>query len=155
MSESDGSTSRAIRWQELPGALALLAIAAFFFIGALDLPFGSLRRLGPGYVPLILSIVLAGMAVMLILGEPERLSGERFQLRPVLAVFSAIVVFALTVTELGLLPSVFLATVISATADRQTKPLAILILGIVCTALIWLIFAYALGLPIPAVRFGS
>lgn len=154
MTESEGDARRASRLRELPGALALLAIACFFFLGSLDLPFGSLRRLGPGYVPLILSIVLAGMAVMIMLGDPERPSGDRFQLRPVLAVFSAVVVFALTVTEFGLLPSVFLATVISATGDRQTRPLAILALGIVCTALIWLIFAYALGLPIPAIRFG-
>ena len=48
------------------GAL-FLAFAVFFFVTALNYPAGTAARMGPGYFPRLLAIVLAaiGLAVML------------------------------------------------------------------------------------------
>ncbi|HEX5777462.1 MAG TPA: tripartite tricarboxylate transporter TctB family protein, partial [Xanthobacteraceae bacterium] len=46
--------------------LLLIAIAAIFVLGLIDLPIGSAFRMGPGYFPLLLTILLAllGLAIL-------------------------------------------------------------------------------------------
>lgn len=146
----------ATRWRELPGALVLAALAAFFFAGSLDLPFGALRRLGPGYFPLMLSILLGGLSVAIVLTEarPEHDSDEVFKLRPFLAVLGAILVFAATIRTLGLVPAIFLTVAVAAAGDRSSRLFPVLALAAAVSAGIWAVFTLGLGTSVPAFAIG-
>ena len=62
-------------------------------------------------------------------------------------ILPAPIIFGLTVRGLGVVPALFIATLIAAQASVKMRPLPSLILAVVVTILSTLIFSYGLGLP--------
>jgi hypothetical protein len=130
--------------------LLLVAIAAIFAIGLIGLPIGTAFRMGPGYFPMLLTILLAllGLAV---LTNGVRIEGPpvtAIPLRALLLTALPIVFFGLTLRGLGLVPSLTITVFATTFASRNWRVgsavSTTLILVVACVA----IFAFALGLPL-------
>ena len=111
--------------------------------------------MGPGYFPLMLSIALGvlGIAVTLIgLRKPgER--PERANVRGIILVTLAVVVFALSVRPLGLVPAVIASSLLFSFAGREFRPLSAVIAALVLAFGSWAIFI--IGLRMPWAPFGT
>jgi len=119
--------------------------------------FGSNVRMGPGYFPMVLSLLLvaAGVASMarsfLRKGESEKIAP--FAWREIALVLGSVVLFGVIVRGAGLAPSLILLLLISAYASRRFSFKASVVLALASTVLSVLVFVKGLGLPLAA--FGS
>lgn len=123
-----------------------------FGLGSLSMPLGTTFQMGPGYFPLVLSIILVGLGVIRIIarnaGEPD---GETIALpqvpwRGAMLVSLGPIVFALTVGGLGFAPATFLLGLISGLSSRRMSIRLALITAAALTVVCILIFNYGLGL---------
>jgi hypothetical protein len=138
------------------GGLLLIGTGLFFaFYGGANYPFGELRRMGPGFFPVVLGYTLAGLGVILLIssftGVIDRLGG--FAWRPFVAVLVGLSAFAWLVDKVGMVPSTLVMTVIVALGERQFRPVRTAILAVALAAIGVLIFSWGLSLPIPAFRW--
>jgi hypothetical protein len=129
-----------------------LIFIAFGAIGALLGPrygLGTAARMGPGYFPTALGIILVlmGFAVSLRslkqMGEPI----ARWQARPLLLVTSAVVAFAFLLGPLGLVAAILALVLIAALAGGEFRPREVALLYLALTMLAVGLFVYGLGLP--------
>jgi hypothetical protein len=123
-----------------------------FGVGAIVLgsayPLGTAARMGPGYFPRILGILL------IVLGAALTLRGLRLQgsplpawkWRPTLVVIGSVVLFGLIVTQVGLVFSTILLIVLSSAASTEFRPKEAFISGILLAALAVGVFVIGLKL---------
>lgn len=138
---------------DLISGLVVLGISSFFAYGALDYRIGTMTRMGPGYVPLILGLIGMALGVAIILTSIGRSGGlESFRWRVVLPVVASIAAFLLLLPRTGLIPATFVSVVVAAFASPKSRILPTLLLGVVVAVLIWISFVVLLGLPIPVLR---
>ena len=106
--------------------------------------------MGPGYFPLLLGGVLAGLGAILIVrsiavdGEPL----ARFHLPPLAVVVVAVCLFGAMIEPLGLVLSLAVLTLLSAAAGPAFRPLEAIALTAALIVLSVGVFVYALGLPL-------
>lgn len=136
--------------------IALMAIGIAFAAGSwLHLDLGTLRRLGPGALPLGLGVILALLgAIALVQGLMQHAEQvPRPDLHALAAVGVAITSFAVLTERLGLLPAVF-GTVLAMTTVIGDLPwLGRLTLALGVAIGIWGVFLLGLRLPLRA--FGA
>ena len=87
---------------------------------------GSAGRMGPGYFPLLLGLVLGGLGVLLI-GRSLVLDGEpvpRFHVVPLAIIAVAVCLFGLAIEPLGLVVSLAILIVLVAWAGSQFRVIA-------------------------------
>jgi hypothetical protein len=135
------------------GVVLLLAGAAFAIMAS-EYSVGSLRRMGPGYFPIVIGIVLAAFG-LLIAGMALLRPGTtiRVEWRPLVTIGSSILVFALTVERLGLVPATMLLVLTAAAAQAGSKLTHTLALAIGLAVTAVLIFVTGLGMPIATFRW--
>ena len=138
--------------QDLGAGLAFMLIAlAGLYFGS-DLAFGSSSRMGPGYFPTLLSalIIVVGLVIgvrgVTIEGPPI----EPVQLRPILFIIAAILIFGFLIESIGLALTAVLLTIFAAYARREVKPSETLLLGVGLAIFTVVVFVYLLGQPLPA-----
>lgn len=134
--------------------LTFIALGGFFVYQCLNLELGTAFRMGPGYFPLILAVILTMLGIV-VLVQSARVKGEPMgplALRGMLFILPAPVFFGLTVRGLGFVPSLFFTALIAAFASQRMKPGMALILALAITIFSAAVFSYALGLPFE--RFG-
>jgi putative tricarboxylic transport membrane protein len=135
-----------------------IALAAAFIIQANGYATGKASRMGPGYFPTMLALVLAGVGIILI-ARSFYLAGANvphLHLGPPFILVLAIVSFGLLINWLGLIITGLLVTVIGARAGPEFRSLEALALAVALVALLVVVFIYALGLPIKVVpSFGG
>ncbi len=120
-----------------------------FGITALGLEMGTTLRMGPGYFPMVLAVLLTGLGLAIVFTS-FRSEGEpvgTYALRGMVFILAAPVFFGLTVRGLGFVPSIFLTTLIAAFAGLHLKPLYAVALALAVTIFCTLVFSVALGLP--------
>lgn len=139
------------RPRDVMGGLLVAAIGAGFLVFGRELELGSSFRMGPGYFPTVLSVVLIllGLALAgLALRRPlEEGTWAHLPWRGLVLVLGAVVLFGFTLRGLGLMPVMAVVVLLTAWASRYASwrasvPLA---LGLFCTFL----FIKGLGLPLP------
>jgi hypothetical protein len=124
--------------------------AAVALLAAHGYSTGSAGKMGPGYFPLLLGILLLALGAVLI-GRSVVLAGEplpRFHLRPLLVMAFAVTLFGLTIERLGLVVALAALTVLSAWAGPQFRWKETAVLAVALTAFCIGVFVYALGLPL-------
>jgi hypothetical protein len=112
---------------------------------------GSAARMGPGYFPRILGILLLVLGAALSL-RALKIKGDplpRWYWRPILVVLSSVVAFGLLVTHLGLVFSTIGLIFASSAASREFRPKEALISGILLAALAVGVFIFGLNLQLP------
>lgn len=145
-----GSINRA----DLAAGLVFVIIGAVFGLTSLGLDMGSTLRMGPGYFPMLLSVllVLLGGAICFNSFRQMHIAVEPYAWRGMVFILGAPVFFGLTVRGLGFVPSIFLTTLLAAFAGLKLRPLQAALLAVAVTLFCTLVFSVALGLPFR--RFG-
>ena len=144
-------------WNDLGYNRDFLAGLLFMVLGGLavllasDFPMGTTMRMGPGYFPTALGIILFLFGVY-VLGRGVR---SRVQVRgawgwKALALITlSIVVFGFLLERLGLIPSALAMFFVAAAAGREFRFMEVLVLAVVMTAFSVLVFIWGLKLPYP------
>jgi hypothetical protein len=139
---------------DLAGGLLVVAGGCAVALGATSYQIGELTRMGPGYFPLVVGVVLTLLGLGLVLQSRTTATAlPMLRLRPALAVFAGLIFWALTLERLGLVPSTLGLVILVSFA--QDKP-SLVMIGATAAFLIAFslgVFVYALAIPIPAISF--
>lgn len=114
--------------------------------------FGSAARMGPGFFPIILSVMLTALGIaILISGLRTRkpVAPSAFDWRSLLIICTAIILFGLLLMRAGLLITVPLTIIVASFAQYEMKWKQTLIIAASLTAFTWLVFIAGLDLRIP------
>jgi hypothetical protein len=139
--------------RDLVGGLLVMAIGAAFLLVGRELEFGTSFRMGPGYFPTLLSLLMIALGAVLTglawRARPEEGAFAHIPWRGLLLVIGATLLFGFTLRGLGLAPVLVLVVLATAWASRYASwrtsvPLA-LGLAVFCSVL----FIQLLGLPLP------
>ncbi|MHC4048327.1 tripartite tricarboxylate transporter TctB family protein [Bradyrhizobium sp. 25ACV] len=134
------------------GAL-FLAFAIFFFVAALGYPAGTAARMGPGYFPRLLAIVLAAIGLVVILSAmkpaAERQLLRKWDFKGLAWVTGSVVLFAALLFPLGLVGALFVLIMVSSRASSEFTWTGALANAAVLIALCLAVFVYGLGLQLP------
>ncbi len=134
--------------------LMFVATGIGFAIGATNYSMGSSARPGPGYFPLILSVLLAilGCFVLFKALTIETDDGEpigAIAWRPLLVIVVSIAVFGVALPRLGLVLTVPLLIVMVSFAGDEFKWTGVILNSVILTAFSWFVFVWGLKLTIP------
>ena len=134
------------------GIIYVLFGAGAFFI-ARDYTMGKALKMGPGYFPTILSVllVLIGIVSLIRSFAREGTPVDRFTLKGLAAVLAATVLFGLLLRGGGLIIALPMLVVVSALASSRFRWRQSLLLAAGLTLACTLIFLKGLGVPIPMV----
>ena len=146
---------RAINRDVLAG-LIFLGIAVAFGIEGWRYGLGDGVQAGPGFFPVILSVLTGIFGILTIgLGLRHRnvAEAEPVSWRGIFLICASLALFAAAGRLLGLVPIVFLCTVLAALASRKNSVASSLIIGVVMSALCFLIFEVGLAISLPT--FGT
>lgn len=119
------------------------------------LQIGTAARMGPGYYPVLLSIVLVGLglAVMFGLAGESEEPGAMISLRSLLLLGGAPVIFGLTIDALGFLPATFMTVFATCLADRTIGWLRSLVTSACITVFCIAVFIYGIEVRYPLIAF--
>jgi uncharacterized membrane protein YgdD (TMEM256/DUF423 family) len=139
--------------RDIVGGLIVTAIGAGFLVYSRELETGTSLRMGPGYFPTILSIlmivlglVIAGLALRTPITEH---SFGQVPWRGLLLLIGAVLFFGFAVRGLGLAPAVLVVVLATAWASRYAGLRSSLLLSIGLALFCTLLFIRLLGLPLP------
>jgi Zn-dependent protease len=135
------------------GTIYLALAVAVLWIGR-AYPLGSSARMGPGYFPIALGLLLAVFGAASVARSFVR-AGEPitpFAWRPLLLVLGSVVAFGLLVHGLGALIALPILILIAAMASRYSRPDATSVAALIgMTAFCVLVFIKGLGMPMPLI----
>src|SRR5215204_5980546 len=130
--------------------LLFIAIGALGALLALRYPYGSATRMGPGYLPTLLSCctVVQGLIVCLRAFVIDGAPVAPVVWRPLVLILAAIAVFGLTVTRGGLVLAVIATTIVGGLASREMGRIELIALSVALAAFCAAVFVYGLAQPI-------
>ncbi|MBO9655552.1 tripartite tricarboxylate transporter TctB family protein [Agrobacterium sp. SOY23] len=131
-----------------------IGLGAFFALQSYGLEIGTAFRMGPGYFPLVLAVILVLLGGVIFL-RSTRVQGEAvgaIAWRGIFFILPAPIFFGLTVRGLGFVPALFFSALIAAFASHRMNPFMAVILSAAITVFSVAVFNYGLGLPFQ--RFG-
>jgi hypothetical protein len=139
------------RPKDFYAGLLFVAFGVFAIVIARDYPLGSAARMGPGYFPRLLGILLivlgAALSLTALRGHGTPLPGWKW--RPVSIVLLSVVAFGLVLTHAGLVLSTIGLIVVASTASREFRLRESVISGILLAALSVGVFVIGLKLQLP------
>lgn len=141
--------------RDVCAGLFLLLIAAAAYFGIRNLPFGDASGIGPGLMPKSVAALIAVLGlVILVLGLPSASARlERFSVRGPLFVLGSVLIFASLIRPLGLVVAGPLAVLFAGAADRESRPVELVVFSIILSAFSIGLFKYLLRLPMPLAPF--
>lgn len=141
--------------RDLCAGIFLLLISAAAYFGIRELPLNDASGIGPGLVPKSAAalIGLLGLVIMAFGVSSASARFEPFSVRGPLFVLGAVVLFASLIRPLGLLVAGPLAILFAGAADRESRPIELIVYALVLSGLSIGLFKYLLRLPIPLAPF--
>ena len=133
--------------------LLMLVIGGGGFYMALDFPFGSALRMGPGYFPRVLSGILMGFGLLVLirgLMTGESIKG-RWGFKPLAFIVASLIAFGWIMEHWGFFPALLALYLIAARANHTYKIGEVLILCVAMSIFAWVVFIWLLGLPYPLI----
>jgi hypothetical protein len=131
--------------------LVFIAIGAFALLYGTKYTIGTAARMGPGYFPRILGILMVVLGVVLAL-RSIRSKGEpvpRFHWRPTLLVLASVVLFGAVVKFLGMAISTVLLILVASAASHEFRVKEALVSGVALAVLAVGVFVIGLSLQLP------
>ena len=147
-------TSFRIRNQRafVSGAL-MVAFAVFFLVVGQDYPMGTTAKMGPGYFPRLLSIILGAIGVAVILGavmsKAELRALAKWDFKGLLWITGSVMLFAFLLYPLGFVISLLALILVSSKASHEFTWKGALANAAVLIVLCVAVFVYGLGLQFP------
>jgi len=136
--------------KDLLAGLLFMAVGIAAIALATNYTLGTAARMGPGYFPRILGILMIVLGAILAL-RSLRLDGAPlpgWKWRPVIVVLGSVVVFGLIVTRAGLVLSTILLIAMASAASHEFRPKEAVISGLLLAALAVGVFVIGLKLQI-------
>jgi hypothetical protein len=131
-----------INAKDVASGLLLIVVAVVGLWLNQDHTLGTARRMGPGYMPMLVFWIQIGLgAIVLGIGlfnGPDPL--ERWAMRELVLVLASLCVFALLLEKGGLFLSIAATVAVASLADRTHRPLGVLGLIVFLIALCWFVF---------------
>lgn len=144
----------AIRSQKnFASGLLYIAVGLAFAVGATSYRMGDAARMGPGYFPFALGLLLACIGAIVLAGSlrphapPEHL--PRFHLKTLAWILGSVVLFGLLLVPLGLVGSLIVLVFVSSMASHEFGWKGALVNAFVLLAICAGAFVYGLGLQLP------
>jgi len=131
--------------------LLFLFLGGFAVAVARNYPMGSMMRMGPGYFPTVLGVILCLFGVYLMV-RGIRTGGKienGWAWRPLAFITLSIVLFGFLLDRAGMIPALVAMFFASAAAGREFRFKEVLILTVVMGAFASALFLYGLKLPYP------
>ena len=161
MSTNGGSRWLSARAREYYGGLLMVLIGLGAIVKGIKYHVGTLTRMGAGYFPVALGVVLVALGVW-IAGvahrtPPATTGTDRVQLewRGWLCILGGIVAFVVLGQYGGLLPATFAIVFISAMGDRSNTWLSALVLAVAMSIVCVIVFWWALQVQFPLFSWGD
>lgn len=138
-------------WPDLLGGAALaLTGAGVAAVAALRLDVGTLRQMGPGFLPLVLGAVLTVLGAAIALGARGRVAPPlTIHWREAACVIGGILLFAAGLPRLGLMPSTALLVLVASVPAPRAGLGWRLVLAAAVTLLTWAVFSAGLRIGLP------
>ena len=136
--------------KDLLAGLLFIAVGIAAIALATNYTLGTAARMGPGYFPRILGILMIVLGAILAL-RSLRLDGAPlpgWKWRPVIVVLGSVVAFGLIVTRAGLVLSTILLIAMASAASHEFRPKEAVISGLLLAALAVGVFVIGLKLQI-------
>ncbi|WP_197435195.1 tripartite tricarboxylate transporter TctB family protein [Nitratireductor arenosus] len=134
---------------ELQAALVLIGLGIGCLIIALGYPMGTVVRMGAGFFPVALSVLLIGLgAVLAWQSRTAEKTEVVLRLRPFVMILGGILAWALMVDRIGFLPATAILVVLCAMVERETTWRSALLLTAGLCVFGWLVFIVGLKIPL-------
>lgn len=150
------ASGRIVWWRRADlwaGVLCLGLAGLALWIGR-AYPLGTAGRIGPGYAPQTLALILLGLGALLslrsLVASEAAEGGSRP--RPVALVTVAVLAFSVTLAHAGLVPAILVSVAIATYATPANDWRTALVVGPVLSLGSWALFVKALKLPIPVFK---
>jgi hypothetical protein len=142
---------RPVERADLWSGLMFAGIGAVALWAGADYPQGVPSRIGPGYVPRLLGMLLAGIGIFLMVRAwwTRESIDASVAWRPVLLILAGVVAFALVFDASGLAPAILVSVAIANFAAPENKWTTAVVLGAILAFFAWALFVKGLALPLP------
>ena len=137
--------------KDFAAGVLFAAVGVAAIVISSNYPLGTAARMGPGYFPRILGILLIVLGSALAL-RALKLQGAplpRWHWKPVIVVLGSVVLFGLIVNFVGLALSTVILIVLASAASPEFRPKESVISGIALAVLSVAVFVVALKLQLP------
>jgi hypothetical protein len=148
---TDEREVRPARRADLWAGLLFAGLGALsLWVGA-DYSLGVASRIGPGYLPRLLGILMAGLGAFLVVRSAwtRESIDATVAWRPVALVLGSVVAFALVFEASGLVPAILVSVGIANYAMAENRWMTAVVLGALLAFFAWALFVKALSLPLP------
>jgi hypothetical protein len=153
------ATARRDVWS---GAL-LVAIGIWVLVEGYSYDTGSLTRMGGGFFPVVLGLILAALGAVIAISALPAASfsvakirwpkADTTELRGFAAIVLGVVSFIVVVRFFGLAPAAFATVFVAALGDRTSTVKGSVILALVMTVFAVGLFSYVLHVQLPVFQF--
>lgn len=128
--------------------LLLISGVVIWYISGLEI--GTIRRMGSGFFPMALALILAGFGLVLAIRGvvTNGIGAGPITLRPLLLILLSFVVFAMLVDRIGLILAIFAQIAVAHFASDETKIYQSVIFGAVLAVLSAGVFVGLLNMPV-------
>lgn len=136
------------------GIVLVLGVVALW--EGLRFPIGTLARMGAGFFPLVLGVLMIGLAVLIVLEKPRSPAVEAGEegagppWRGILALTAAMVSWPVSAPHIGLVPATFVMIIVASLGNARFRPLEAVINAGVVSALGYFVFLRGFHIPLPA-----
>lgn len=138
-------------WQDLAAGIFFIVVAMLIYWIASDYPMGTLRSIGPGFLPKVLAVAMGVLALIMLLRSlgGDEVAIEGLALRPLFFILAGSLAFGLLVRPAGVFVALVVMVLMGCAASREigVRQALLTALGLAVGSIV--IFVYALGLPMP------
>lgn len=139
--------------QDFWSGVMFCVLGAMFAILATRYSMGTADRMGPGYFPFWLGVILAGLGVVITLGalspRAEETTIDRFNWRVIGLLIGSVVLYAALLNPLGVYLATFVLVVSSSYASHEFSLKVAVLNGIALVLFSYAAFVKGLGLVFP------
>jgi hypothetical protein len=117
-------------------------------------PFGTTLRMGPGYFPRVLGVILILFGIYVMargLRNFEKIKGN-WSVRALIVLPLSMVLFGVVMELGGFIPALAVLIFVSAASGREFKFKEVLLLTVLLTVMSVAMFIWGLGLPYPLIK---
>ena len=142
--------------------LLLLSVGILLIERSIAYDIGTLKNMGPGFFPFAIgvAIISIGLGMLRVIfskmganASYEKKKEQSFERRPLIGVMLGILSFGVVLPNLGLVPAVFLTSVICSLTDKDSKIVQTLLFSVLLSIFCWVLFVLGLELNVSAFNF--